>query len=128
MKLINDTRPLSPHLQIYKLPLVAILSITHRVTGVFLSVAICMLIWVISLNVFMPKLMLVEGMFYHILLACFLLLFFLSMYYHLLNGIRHLLWDLGYGFSLLVVQIGNILILSGTVLLTFLTYYLLVLV
>jgi len=97
----NDKRPMSPHLQIYKLPLTAYVSIGNRIAGVINSVALVLLVLVLTvaagsttdssfilsvLNSWFGKLVLFG--------------FTLSLYYHMCNGIRHLFWDVGMGFEL----------------------------
>lgn len=92
----ESNRPLSPHLSIYRLPLLAWLSITHRVTGVCLSIGL-VLVPVILLALASGP----EGyaMVNQHLCAwygkLFLFLFSLGLNFHLLNGIRHLFWDAG---------------------------------
>ena len=94
-------RPLSPHLQIYKRQLTSVLSIVHRGTGVLLGLAaFALAAWLYS----------VAGG--DQAFACFndwagslpgkiaLLAVAASLVYHLLNGVRHLLWDIGWGFQL----------------------------
>ena len=122
--------PLSPHLQIYKLPLVSLLSVTHRFTGIILFVFL--LIW-LSFNsafafdsysfsfftIFQSSCYLFDSASKFILIYFFcLLLFFFSFAFHLLNGIRHLLWDLNLFLSLRAVHITNVLLLVFTPLLT----------
>jgi len=97
----NDKRPMSPHLQIYKLPLTAYVSIGNRIAGVINSVAMILLVLVLAvaagsttdssfilsvLNSWFGKLVLFG--------------FTLTLYYHMCNGIRHLFWDVGMGFEL----------------------------
>ncbi len=99
MKKIN--RPLSPHLTIYKPQITSIMSISHRISGVFQSIGllvISFLIYTIYLG---------EGTYnlLNIILASilgniFFVIYTFSLFYHLLNGIRHLLWDFGLGFNL----------------------------
>ena len=99
MKLVK--RPLSPHLQIYKPQLTSVLSITHRGTGVFLSLgALVLTYWLVSLAVS-------EELFnsFHLHTSfwygkLFLIGFVFSLYYHLANGIRHLFWDIGLGLEI----------------------------
>ena len=94
-------RPLSPHLQVYRWQITMTMSILHRVTGVGLVLgAIGLVWWLLSVAV--------GGEHYDRAMACiaspfglFLLAgFSLSLVYHLLNGIRHLLWDAGWGFDI----------------------------
>jgi|TARA_B100000959_G_scaffold77160_1_gene81948 succinate dehydrogenase / fumarate reductase cytochrome b subunit len=99
MKLVK--RPLSPHLQVYKPQLTSVLSITHRGTGVFLSLgALVLTYWLVSLA-------LSEELFnsFHLHTTfwygkLFLIGFVFSLYYHLTNGIRHLFWDIGLGLEI----------------------------
>jgi len=99
MKLVK--RPLSPHLQVYKPQLTSVLSITHRGTGVFLSLgALVLTFWLVSLAVS-------EELFnsFHLHTTfwygkLFLIGFVFSLYYHLANGIRHLFWDIGLGLEI----------------------------
>ena len=99
MKLVK--RPLSPHLQVYKPQLTSVLSITHRGTGVFLSLgALVLTYWLVSLAVS-------EELFnsFHLHTTfwygkLFLIGFIFSLYYHLSNGIRHLFWDIGLGLEI----------------------------
>lgn len=99
MKLVK--RPLSPHLQVYKPQLTSVLSITHRGTGVFLSLgALVLTYWLVSLAVS-------EELFnsFHLHTSfwygkLFLIGFVFSFYYHLANGIRHLFWDIGLGLEI----------------------------
>lgn len=99
MKLVK--RPLSPHLQVYKPQLTSILSITHRGTGVFLSLgALVLTYWLVCLAVS-------EELFnsFHLHTSfwygkLFLIGFVFSLYYHLANGIRHLFWDIGLGLEI----------------------------
>jgi succinate dehydrogenase / fumarate reductase cytochrome b subunit len=121
---MNPTnRPLSPHLQIYRLPLVSLLSITHRITGVALSAGTILLaIWLGS-AAYGPEA-------YDQVSAClaspfglFVLFgFSAAFYYHLCNGIRHLVWDAGRGFELSTVATSNRLVILGTVVLTAVTW------
>ena len=94
-------RPLSPHLQVYKPQLTMVLSIVHRGTGVVLSLgAFLLAAWLIAVAG--------DGDAFAQFNACasslpgrFVLhAFTASLAYHLLNGIRHLLWDIGWGFEL----------------------------
>ena len=99
MKLVK--RPLSPHLQVYKPQLTSVLSITHRGTGVFLSLgALVLTYWLVSLAVseeFFNSFHLHTSFWYGKL---FLIGFVFSLYYHLANGIRHLFWDIGLGLEI----------------------------
>ena len=94
-------RPLSPHLQVYKPQLTSILSILHRATGVFLAIAAFVLLgWLLAVaddgGAFESFSALAGSLPGKLLLLAITA----SFAYHLLNGIRHLLWDIGWGFEL----------------------------
>ncbi|WP_395462909.1 succinate dehydrogenase, cytochrome b556 subunit [Wolbachia endosymbiont of Cantharis cryptica] len=91
-------RPLSPHLQIYKVQVTSFFSIMHRLTGVLLFFLLMVLSWYFILYVYFPELFIVKYL--NALLSTPIaklayVLCFISFVYHFLNGIRHLLWDAG---------------------------------
>jgi succinate dehydrogenase / fumarate reductase, cytochrome b subunit len=100
-----SNHPLSPHLQIYRLPLTALLSITHRATGVFIAFGALVLVWVLVTIASGPESYQVASdhlsSWYGQL---FLFGLTLSVYIHFCNGIRHLFWDVGIGFELEAVN------------------------
>ena len=110
------TRPLSPHLTIYRWPVTMATSITHRATGVGLSLgAVILAWWLVSISNG-P-----EGwQSFHALSDTpigLLVVFGLtwSLVYHFLNGIRHLAWDLGYGFEKHLAERNSTMILVGSI-------------
>ncbi len=93
-------RPLSPHLQIYSWPLTMAASITHRLTGVALAGGMLFLTWWLIAAAASPEDYAVfVGAAEHPLGEVVLFGFVWSLSFHILNGIRHLAWDLGYGFK-----------------------------
>ena len=118
----NFKRPLSPHLQIYKPQLTSVLSITHRITGVVLSI--------LSLFIPLTLVSVALGVGYFNILKVFLANIFIQLLitasifvlaYHLLNGIRHLFWDYGLGLSMKDTYVSGYLVLIVSVLLTLLS-------
>jgi succinate dehydrogenase / fumarate reductase cytochrome b subunit len=110
------SRPLSPHLTIYRWPVTMATSITHRATGVGLSVgAIILAWWLVSISNG-P-----EGwQSFHALSDTpigLLVVFGLtwSLVYHFLNGVRHLAWDLGFGFEKHLAERNSTMILVGSI-------------
>ncbi|RXG56862.1 Succinate dehydrogenase cytochrome b560 subunit, mitochondrial [Armadillidium vulgare] len=96
-------RPVSPHLTIYKPQITTMLSIAHRGTGLYLAFLVSgFSLGMLSLPQSFPHyLSVIEEAHYGsiiIFLAKFSLAF--PFVFHMLNGIRHLSWDLGFGFSL----------------------------
>ena len=112
----TQNRPLSPHLQIWRWQLSMALSIAHRATGIVLSAgAVLLVIWLVAAAAGPDS--------YEVAQRCagswagylFLFGFSLCLFYHLLNGIRHLFWDAGYGFELPTVTRTGWAVVLGTV-------------
>lgn len=118
-----SNRPLSPHLQIYRLPLVALMSISHRITGVALAAGTLLLaLWLGAAAYGPDSFDLVSDLLGSWLGMLILFGFSVAFNYHLCNGLRHLVWDAGRGFALTTVKTSNRLVLAGTVLLTAATW------
>jgi succinate dehydrogenase / fumarate reductase, cytochrome b subunit len=115
----SNNRPLSPHLDVYRLPLSALLSIVHRGTGAFLSIGSVVLVWWLMalaggeasftsaqsfLGSFFGRLILLGWSF--------------ALFFHLANGIRHLVWDAGYGFEKEAVEKSSLVVIAAAVILT----------
>ncbi len=119
----HSRRPLSPHLQVYRPQLTSVLSILHRMTGVFLASGAAMLCcWLLTAA---------AGPDYYAWSIWFLtswagyaLLFIWSfcLFYHLCNGVRHLFWDIGIGFSLRATYNSGALVVGASLGLTGLSW------
>ena len=115
--------PLTPHLQIYRWQISSLLSITHRIVGVINFIAISLIcIWSVSLllgqlNYEITKIFL-QSFLGKFMIICLCWTFS----FHILNEIRHLAWDLGYGFNLKVSKITGTLALLGSFVLSVLIY------
>ena len=115
--------PTSPHLQIYRLPLTALLSITHRITGVLLAFGCVLLIGILaaaadgaaSYEAIVPHL---QSWYGQLLLIGLVF----SLYLHFCNGVRHLIWDAGYGFELDTVDLTAKLAIALAIALTAATW------
>ena len=100
----NNNNPLSPHLQIYKWQISSLLSITHRITGVINAIAISSIcIWL--LLVINYKEMLFQNILYSFFGKFISILLCWTFSFHILNEIRHLIWDAGYGFDPKITKI-----------------------
>ena len=96
-----DNRPLSPHLQVYRPQITSVLSISHRFSGIALTLAFLGLVWWLAAvaaggEAYSAALSLITGPVGR--LVAFLASF--AFFYHLANGIRHLFWDAGKGFEI----------------------------
>ena len=97
-------RPLSPHLQIYKPQLTSVLSILHRITGVALALGTILLVyWLIAVASGPVSFSMAQGLVGAWYGRLLLLGWTFALFFHLVNGIRHLCWDAGYGFDLKTV-------------------------
>ena len=110
---MNDSKnPLSPHLQIYRWHISSLLSITHRISGVINFLALILIfLWLIVLSLgesnYETFLLIVNSF-----LGKFILIGFTwSMSFHVLSGIRHLAWDLGYGFEIKTANISGVIVI-----------------
>ena len=116
---MGKARPLSPHLQIYRLPLPAILSITHRMTGVILSTGTILLAaWMIALAQGPQSFALAMMVVSHPLGQLVLFGYSAALCYHLCNGIRHLNWDRGQGLEIETVYRSGKITIAAAVFLT----------
>ena len=117
---MNDFKnPLSPHLQIYRWHISSLLSITHRISGVVNLLALILIFfWVIALslgeNNYESFLLIINSFFGKFILIGFTW----SMIFHSLSGIRHLIWDLGYGFEIKTANISGIIVIISSLVLT----------
>jgi succinate dehydrogenase / fumarate reductase cytochrome b subunit len=96
-------RPLSPFMigPYYRPQLTSVLSITHRITGIYLSLgAVALAAWLVCLAVAQDGSAGISDWFASLPGRLALLSWAAAFYYHLLNGIRHLGWDMGWGLDL----------------------------
>jgi succinate dehydrogenase / fumarate reductase cytochrome b subunit len=93
-------RPLSPFITVYRWSYTMTLSILHRITGVALALALLGLVaWLLSASrgadayaTFTPLLLSIPG-------KLLVVLAMAALIYHCCNGLRHLAWDMGWGFE-----------------------------
>ena len=116
---MNDSKnPVSPHLQIYRWHISSLLSITHRISGIINLLALVLIFfWLLGLSFgesnYELFLLIINSFFGKFILIGFTW----SMSFHILSCIRHLVWDLGYGFEIKTANIsGSIVIICSLVL------------
>jgi len=120
-----EKNPLSPHLQIYRWHLSMILSIAHRIIGVVNSIAIILIcLWTISLLFGEENYEIIKILFQSLFGKLFIASLSWSFSFHILSEIRHLIWDLGYGFDLKISKVTGIITIIGSLALTILIYLL----
>ena len=94
------TRPTSPHAEIYRWQIGNTLSILHRFTGIGLALGLLALCyWLVSLASGEESFRAAEHTFASPAGLALLIAWTFAFLYHLLNGVRHLFWDLGLGFE-----------------------------
>lgn len=120
---MEQERPLSPHLTIYRPQLTSLLSVTHRGTGVFLALGIPLLIgWLAAVAAGPETYALVQRGFGSFIGRTLLLGWSFSLFYHLANGVRHLCWDLGWGLELKSVYRSGAVVVAFSTLVTLLAW------
>lgn len=115
----SSSRPLSPHLQIYKMPLSAKLSILHRLTGLALIAGAVMLVaWLFSLAYSVDLATNIHKFFSLTFGKLILIAWTFAFSYHFFNGIRHLFWDVGKGFELTDVNKSGMMVVVAALIVT----------
>ena len=116
----NKNNPLSPHLQVYKWHISSLLSISHRIVGIINFIFI---ILISSILIFLGTDIQIFQVFSKSLIGKFLTIALCwSFSFQILNEIRHLAWDIGYGFDLKVSKITGIIAIVGSFILAILFY------
>jgi succinate dehydrogenase / fumarate reductase cytochrome b subunit len=123
MAKINN-RPTSPHLQVYRLPLTGIISISHRLTGVMLSVGLIFFVYIVyalaggaatySAMQRVANIGLIKLIYWG---------FIYALFFHLCHGVRHLCWDIGKSFSRETLNRYALIELSVSLALTLVTLF-----
>ena len=97
---IPDSRPLSPHLQVYRPTYTMVLSILHRATGLFLSAASLLFVaWISAVAAGETAYDALAAVFASLPFRLLFGAVLAALWYHLFAGLRHLFWDAGYGFG-----------------------------
>ena len=116
----NKNNPISPHIQVYRWHISSLLSITHRIIGIVNFLAIILLSALLILNGknFQISQLISNSFFgkFFIIALCW------SFSFQILNEIRHIAWDLGYGFDLKISQLTGIITIIGSFILAILFY------
>ncbi|MFO0995963.1 MAG: succinate dehydrogenase, cytochrome b556 subunit [Alphaproteobacteria bacterium] len=115
----SHERPLSPHIQVYRPQLTSVLSILHRLAGMALAVGTLLLLyWLFAAAMGDASYERAQALTGSWLGRLLLFGWSLAFFFHLLNGIRHLLWDAGWGFDLKTAYASGWAVVIGTFVLT----------
>ena len=121
--MMKDNNPLSPHIQIYNWHISSLVSISHRITGVLNIIILTIIcLWIASLLLGKNNYGLIQN-FLDSFLGKFIIIGTVwSFSFQILSEIRHLFWDMGYGFDLKISKITGLLVIIGSFVLTILIY------
>ena len=118
----RGNRPLSPHLTIYRRSLSMMMSIANRITGCALALGGILVVWWFSAAARGPReFAFVDGLMTSWLGGLVMIGLLACLWYHSINGVRHLVWDVGAGFDLDQVRKSGLAVLVATAVMTVLT-------
>jgi len=118
-----SNRPLSPHLQIYRKQLTSVLSITHRMTGILLSIGtLVLLYWLCAAASGPEAYAAAQSVLDMFIVKLALFGWTWAFFYHLCNGLRHLAWDAGYGFDIPKAYASGYTVLATSIIVTLLVW------
>jgi succinate dehydrogenase / fumarate reductase cytochrome b subunit len=119
----NKKNPLSPHIQIYSWHISSLISISHRITGVINIIALTFIsIWISSMLLGATSYELTKNILNSFIGKFIIIGIIWSFSFQILSEIRHLFWDLGYGFELKISKITGLMVIFGSFILTVLIY------
>ena len=119
----NKKNPLSPHIQIYSWHISSLISISHRITGVINIIALTFIsIWISSMLLGATSYELTKNILSSFIGKLIIIGIIWSFSFQILSEIRHLFWDLGYGFELKISKVTGLIIIFGSFILTVLIY------
>ncbi|MBU6470243.1 MAG: succinate dehydrogenase, cytochrome b556 subunit [Gammaproteobacteria bacterium] len=105
---MTDTRPLTPHVGVYRWQITMTMSIAHRITGVWLAIGTLALVyWLVAASTGPDNFATAHWFFGTWIGQILMWLWTFSLFYHLCNGIRHLFWDAGQGFEIRTFYISG---------------------
>ncbi len=120
---MENKRPLSPHIQIYRWHVSSLVSISHRITGIINIIAITLICFWVSLIFISENNYEMINLFLSSKIGKFIILGLTwSFSFQILSEIRHLIMDLGYGFELKTSKITGLLVMFGSLILTVIFY------
>ena len=120
---MENKRPLSPHIQIYRWHVSSLVSISHRITGIINIIAITLICLWVSLIFISENNHEMVNLFLSSKIGKFIILGLTwSFSFQILSEIRHLIMDLGYGFELRTTKITGLIVIFGSIILTVVFY------
>ena len=115
--------PLSPHIQIYSWHISSLVSISHRITGVINIILLTLIcLWIASLLLGNINYGLTQSFLNSFLGKFIIIATVWSFSFQILSEVRHLFWDMGYGFNLKISKITGLIVIIGSFILTISIY------
>ena len=122
---MDNNNPLSPHIQIYRWNISSLISISHRITGVLNILALILIcFWIASMLLGSTSYEFIYNIFNSFFGKFLVIGITWSFSFQILSEIRHLFWDIGYGFELTTSKISGIIVIFGSFIITILIYIL----
>ena len=122
---MDNNNPLSPHIQIYSWNISSLISISHRITGVLNILALTLIcFWIASMLLGSTSYEFIYNIFNSFFGKFLVIGITWSFSFQILSEIRHLFWDLGYGFEITTSKISGFLVIFGSFIITILIYIL----
>ena len=122
---MDNNNPLSPHIQIYSWNISSLISISHRITGVLNILALTLIcFWIASMLLGSTSYEFIYNIFNSFFGKFLVIGLTWSFSFQILSEIRHLFWDIGYGFELTTSKISGIIVIFGSFIITILIYIL----
>ena len=116
---MENKRPLSPHIQIYRWHVSSLVSISHRITGIINIIAITLIcLWVSLIFISENNYEMINSLLSSKIGKFIILGLTWSFSFQILSEIRHLIMDLGYGFELKITRITGLIVIFGSIILT----------
>ena len=122
---MDNNNPLSPHIQIYSWNISSLISISHRITGVLNILALTLIcFWIASMLLGSTSYEFIYNIFNSFFGKFLVIGITWSFSFQILSEIRHLFWDIGFGFELTTSKISGIIVIFGSFIITILIYIL----
>ena len=122
---MDNNNPLSPHIQIYSWNISSLISISHRITGVINILALTLIcFWITSMLLGSASYELIYSILNSFFGKFLVIGITWSFSFQILSEVRHLFWDMGYGFELTTSKISGIIVIFGSFVVTILIYIL----
>ena len=120
---MENKKPLSPHIQIYRWHISSLVSISHRITGIINIIGITFICFWASFLILGESNYEIIKLILNSIIGKFIILGLTwSFSFQILSEIRHLFMDLGYGFELMTTKVTGLMVIFGSILLTIVFY------